>query len=77
MLPEIVPCEKRLSVTVGIGELESGFRVPTVRATGPILVGERLVQYFTVAPTWKNVDSPEDTVDIRESSGLEEQLLTN
>jgi len=39
-LEEIVPTEKRLSVTVGMLEVEAGESVDTVRATGPILVGE-------------------------------------
>ena len=33
----IVPCEKRLSVTVGISELVSGDKVSNVRSSGPIL----------------------------------------
>jgi len=45
-LEGIVPAEKRLSVTVGIVEPESGERVDTVRPTGPILAGETLVQYL-------------------------------
>ncbi len=34
---EIVPWLKRLSVTVGMEEPESGDKVPTVKSTGPIL----------------------------------------
>ena len=43
-LEGIVPAEKRLSVTVGMLELELGSRVPTVRSTGPILIGKTSVQ---------------------------------
>lgn len=40
---EIVPWEKRLSVTVGI-VVEAEERVPAVKSTGPILDNERLIR---------------------------------
>jgi hypothetical protein len=33
----IIPCKKRLSVTVGTGVFESGDKVPIVKSTGPSL----------------------------------------
>ena len=41
-LEEILPVEKRLSVTVGMLAVESGERVDTVSSAGPILIGEEL-----------------------------------
>jgi len=43
-LEGIAPAEKRLSVTVGTVDSESGERVNTVRPTGPILTAGTLVQ---------------------------------
>ena len=50
-LEGIAPPEKRLSVTVGMVEPESGERVNNVRPTGPILAGETLVQYLRCCGT--------------------------
>ena len=39
-LDGIVPWVKRLSVTVGMGVLVCGDKVPTVKSTGPILMNK-------------------------------------
>ena len=59
MSAEIVPWLKRLSVTVGISEFESGDKVPTVKSTGPIL-GNKSVSEDS--KRWA-LHSPEDTVE--------------
>ena len=62
----IVPCLKRLSVTVGIDLDSSGEdKVPNVKSTGPILGNQ------SVSADSKQcaLHSPKDTVDFRYASG--------
>ena len=61
----IVPCLKRLSVTVGMDFCTSGDKVPTVKSTGPILGN----QDVSADSKQCALHSPKDTVDILEASG--------
>ena len=75
-LAEMVPDEKRLSVTVGMEEEEAGERVPTVRPTGPILTGRKLFNKYSQRRLVNEAYSPEDAIDTVESSGLEDNAST-
>ena len=60
----IVPCEKRLSVTVGMVAPVSGDKVPIVKSSGPSLGNNVSVQILTNGAS----HSPEDAVDTLEAS---------
>ena len=52
-------------MTVGMERVESGDKVPIVKSTGPTLENRSV---STDSKRW-DLHSPEDTVDIRETSG--------